>query len=62
MIFSWIVYENREARDAVNKKAIEDPRLKKFMDNGKRALRRQAHDIRRLPALSGPVTTATWMR
>ena len=33
VIFSWIVYESREARDTVNKKAIEDPRLKKFMNN-----------------------------
>jgi uncharacterized protein YbaA (DUF1428 family) len=32
VIFSWIVYESREARDSVNKKAIEDPRLKKFME------------------------------
>ena len=32
VIFSWIVYESREARDAANKKAIEDPRLKKFME------------------------------
>ena len=32
VIFSWIVYESREARDAINKKAIEDPRLKKFME------------------------------
>ena len=32
VIFSWIVYElGASARDAVNKKAIEDPRLKKFM-------------------------------
>jgi len=32
VIFSWIVYESREARDTANKKAIEDPRLKKFME------------------------------
>ena len=31
VIFSWIVYElGASARDAVNKKAIEDPRLKQF--------------------------------
>jgi uncharacterized protein YbaA (DUF1428 family) len=34
VIYSWIVYESREARDSVNKKAIEDPRLKKFMEPG----------------------------
>ena len=30
VIFSWIVYESREARDACNKKVMEDPRLKKY--------------------------------
>lgn len=33
VIFSWIVYPNREARDAANKKAMEDPRLKKYENN-----------------------------
>ena len=33
VIFSWIVYESRETRDAVNKKVMEDPRLKKYENN-----------------------------
>ena len=28
VVFSWIVYRDREARDAVNKKVMADPRLK----------------------------------
>jgi len=28
VVFSWIVYESREKRDELNKKVIEDPRLK----------------------------------
>ncbi|CAN7637520.1 DUF1428 family protein [Phyllobacterium sp. LjRoot231] len=31
--FSWIVYESREKRDAINAKVMEDPRLKGSMDN-----------------------------
>lgn len=27
VVFSWIVYENREARDAINKQVMADPRL-----------------------------------
>jgi uncharacterized protein YbaA (DUF1428 family) len=27
VVFSWIVYENREARDEINKKVMADPRL-----------------------------------
>jgi uncharacterized protein YbaA (DUF1428 family) len=30
VIFSWIVYASLEAREAVTKKAIEDPRMKQF--------------------------------
>ena len=30
VVFSWIVYDSAEARKAAGKKAIEDPRLKKF--------------------------------
>jgi uncharacterized protein YbaA (DUF1428 family) len=30
VIFSWIVYESREARDTVNNKAMNDPRMKKY--------------------------------
>ena len=29
--FSWITYESREARDAVNAKVMADPRLSKEM-------------------------------
>jgi uncharacterized protein YbaA (DUF1428 family) len=32
VVFSWIVYRSREERDAVNKKVMEDPRLKDMMD------------------------------
>ena len=28
VVFSWIVYRDRETRDAVNKKVMADPRLK----------------------------------
>jgi uncharacterized protein YbaA (DUF1428 family) len=28
VVFAWITYASREERDLVNKKAIEDPRLK----------------------------------
>lgn len=30
--FSWIVYPSREARDAINKKVMADPRLKDMMN------------------------------
>jgi len=32
VVFSWIVYPSREVRDEVNKKVMEDPRLKDMMD------------------------------
>jgi uncharacterized protein YbaA (DUF1428 family) len=28
VVFSWIVYESRESRDAINAKVMSDPRLK----------------------------------
>ena len=31
VIFSWIVYESRQQRDAVNEKVMADPRLKDIM-------------------------------
>ena len=31
VIFSWITYESRSARDAIMKKVMEDPRLKAAM-------------------------------
>ncbi len=31
VVFSWIVYESRERRDAVNAKVMADPRLKAEM-------------------------------
>lgn len=31
VIFSWIAYESREARDAVNAKVMADPRIKDNM-------------------------------
>jgi uncharacterized protein YbaA (DUF1428 family) len=33
VIFSWIVYETREQRDAVSAKVMADPRLKDEMSN-----------------------------
>jgi uncharacterized protein YbaA (DUF1428 family) len=33
VIFSWIVYESREHRDAVNAKVMADPRIKDTMSN-----------------------------
>lgn len=33
VVFSWITYDSREKRDEVNKKVMEDPRLKCEMDN-----------------------------
>ncbi len=33
VVFSWITYESREARDAIMKKVMEDPRMKPDMDN-----------------------------
>jgi len=33
VIFSWITYASREARDAVMKKVMEDPRMKPDMEN-----------------------------
>jgi uncharacterized protein YbaA (DUF1428 family) len=32
VVFSWIVYKSRAHRDAVNAKAMADPRLKGMMD------------------------------
>lgn len=33
VIFSWITYESREARDIIMKKVMEDPRMKYDMEN-----------------------------
>ncbi|MGE4047203.1 MAG: DUF1428 domain-containing protein [Acetobacteraceae bacterium] len=33
VVFSWIVFESREKRDAVNAKVMADPRLKDDMAN-----------------------------
>lgn len=32
VVFSWIVYKSRADRDKINKKVMEDPRLKSMMD------------------------------
>ena len=32
VIFAWIVYRDRESRDAINKKVMADPRLGAMMD------------------------------
>jgi uncharacterized protein YbaA (DUF1428 family) len=34
VVFSWIVYKSRAHRDAVNKKAMADPRLADMSANG----------------------------
>ena len=34
VLFSFIVYKSRAHRDQVNKKVMNDPRLKKMMQNG----------------------------
>jgi len=33
VVFAWITYPSREARDAINAKVQEDPRMKPGMDN-----------------------------
>jgi uncharacterized protein YbaA (DUF1428 family) len=33
VVFSWITYQSRESRDAVNAKVMADDRLKGFMEN-----------------------------
>ncbi|CAM5765873.1 RNA signal recognition particle [Labrys miyagiensis] len=33
VVFSWITYSSREARDAINAKVMADPRLKDSMTN-----------------------------
>ena len=32
VVFSWVVFESKEARDAVNAKIFADPRMKDMMD------------------------------
>jgi uncharacterized protein YbaA (DUF1428 family) len=32
MVFAWIMYKSREHRDEVNKKVMEDPRIKEMCD------------------------------
>ena len=32
VVFSWIVYKSRAARDRINAKVMKDPRLAKMMD------------------------------
>ncbi len=48
VVFSWITYKSKRDRDAVNKKVLADPRVADGHEE--RALRRLAHDLRRLQA------------
>jgi uncharacterized protein YbaA (DUF1428 family) len=32
VVFSWIVYKSRRARDSINAKVMADPRMKEMMD------------------------------
>ncbi len=32
VVFSWIIYQSRAARDRINKKVMNDPRLAEMMD------------------------------
>jgi uncharacterized protein YbaA (DUF1428 family) len=32
VIFGWVVFESREARDAANEKVVADPRMRELMD------------------------------
>ena len=34
VIFSWIVFESREARDRINTAVMNDPRIKEMMESG----------------------------
>lgn len=34
VVFSWIVYTSRKARDRINAKVMADPRLAKMMQSG----------------------------
>lgn len=34
VVFSWIVYESREARDRINAAVMADPRMKAMMESG----------------------------
>jgi len=34
VVFSWIVYKSKAARDRINKKVMKDPRLAPFMTPG----------------------------
>ena len=47
VIFSWITYKDRAARDAANKKIMEDPRLKKMMENAPFDGKPAAQDVER---------------
>lgn len=36
VVFAWVVYRSRAARDRINRKVMEDPRIRRMMHTGNR--------------------------